>query len=301
LESGLSRAQVLSGFTGSPQFSALADSFGIRAESRQGAVDQSAVLTGGLEDSDVLRAGAGNNILKEGPAAVNAVTPNSAEITGQVYRLYNATLDRSPDGNGFQGWFNGLAPGQGPTDVTLSQAAGGFVGSAEFQNTYGALSDAEFVTTLYRNVLDREPDARGLARWTGDLANGVSRADVVIGFSEGQEFRNSTTPELDSWIRLVKPEWNDVLEGGAGNDQMNGGIGSDTFVFRRGQGGTDVIHGFDPWDQLQLSGFGFATANDARAQMRQTGDAVIFQNSGQTITFNNTTMADMNRVRFNVS
>ena len=301
LESGLSRAQVLSGFTGSPQFSALADSFGIRAESRQGAVDQSAVLIGGLEDSDVLRAGAGDNILKEGPAAVDAVTPNSAEITGQVFRLYNATLDRSPDANGFQGWFNGLAPGQGPTDATLSQAAGGFVGSAEFQNTYGALSDTEFVTTLYRNVLDREPDARGLARWTGDLANGVSRADVVIGFSEGQEFRNSTTPELDSWIGFVKPEWNDVLEGGAGNDQMNGGIGSDTFVFRRGQGGADVIHGFDPWDQLQLSGFGFATANDARAQMRQSGDAVIFQNSGQTITFNNTTMADMNRVRFNVS
>lgn len=301
LENGLSRAQVLSGFTGSPQFANLASSFGIRAENSLGAVNPAAVLTGRLDDSDVLRAGAGNNVLKEGPAAVSDVTPNATEITGQVFRLYNATLDRSPDANGFQGWFNGLAPGLGSIDLTLSQAAGGFVGSPEFQNTYGSLSDEQFVTTLYRNVLDREPDARGLARWTGDLANGVSRADVVVGFSEGQEFRNSTTPKLDAWMGFVKPEWNDVLEGGAGNDQMNGGIGSDTFVFRRGQGGADVIYGFDPWDTLQLSGFGFATANDARAQMRQSGDAVIFQSSGQMITFNNTKLADMNRVGFNVS
>lgn len=301
LEGGLSRAEVLSGFTGSPQFTNLANSFGIRAESRQGAVDSSAVLTGGLEDSDVLRAGTGNNVLKEGPAAVNAVVANGTEVTGQVYRLYGATLGRAPDSNGFEGWYNGLVPGLGTTDVTLSQAAGAFVNSAEFQKTYGSLTNAEFVTTLYQNVLDRAPDERGLARWTGDLANGVSRADVVIGFSEGQEFRNSTTPELDTWMGSVRPQWNDVLEGGAGNDQMNGGFGSDVFVFRNGQGGADVIHGFEPWDQLQLSGFGFATADDARANMRQSGNAVIFQNSGQTITFNNTSMADMNRVRFNVS
>jgi uncharacterized protein DUF4214/VCBS repeat protein/pre-peptidase len=301
LASGLSRADVLSGFTNSPQFNALAASFGIRAESRTGEVDSGLVLTGSLQDSDVLRAGAGNNTLTDGIAPVTTVTENGTEIAGQVYRLYGATLGRAPDANGFQSWFNGLVPGQGNTDITLNQAAGAFVNSAEFQQTYGSLSNAEFVTTLYQNVLDRAPDARGLARWTGDLDNGVSRAEVVIGFSEGQEFRNSTTPELDTWMRGVKPEWNDVLEGGAGNDQMNGGIGSDTFVFRRGQGGADVIHGFEPWDQLQLSGFGFTTAADARAQMRQSGDAVIFEEFGQTITFNKTTLADMNRVRFNVS
>jgi len=301
LEGGLSRAEVLSGFTGSPQFNALAASFGIRAESGQGRIDNSEILSGALIDSTVLRAGAGNNILKEGVLDVDDVTPNSVEITGQVFRLYGATLDRIPDANGFQGWFNGLAPGLGATDLTLSQAAAAFVNSTEFQNTYGNLDDTAFVTTLYNNVLDRAPDDRGLARWTGDLANGLSRADVVLGFSEGQEFRNSTNPKLDDWMRTIRVEWNDVLEGGAGNDVMNGRIGSDVFVFRNGQGGSDVIHGFEPWDKLQLSGFGFATGADARAQMRQAGSDVIFERGAQVINFKDTKLADMSRVRYNVS
>lgn len=301
LENGLTRAEVLSGFTGSPQFTRLSAEFGIRAESRQGTVDQSDVLTGALTDSSVLHAGAGNNILKEGPNPVTTVTANGKEITGQVFRLYGATLGRAPDSNGFLGWYNGLVPGQGTIDITLTQAAAAFVNSTEFQNTYGALSNSAFVTQLYQNVLDRAPDARGLARWTTDLDNGVSRADVVLGFSEGTEFRNSTAPNLVNWMYATQPKWNDVLEGGAGNDQMNGGVGSDIFVFRKGQGGDDVIYGFEPWDQLQLSGFGFGTGADAKAQMRQSGTAVIFENGSQKITFNNTTMAEMNQVRFNVS
>jgi len=301
LANGISRAEVLAGFTGSPQFANLASSFGIRAESLQGPVTQGEVLTGDLADSDVLRANGGNNILKDGPGAVDSTVANSAEVTGQVYRLYGATLGRAPDATGFQGWYNGLVPGLGATDLTLTQAAGAFVGSQEFQNTYGDLSDEEFVQTLYRNVLDREADARGLARWTGDLANGDSRADVVLGFSQAQEFRNSTDSKLDEWMKFIRVEWNDVFEGGAGDDQMNAGVGSDTFVFRKGQGGSDIIYGFDPWDQLQLSGFGFATGADARANMRQEGTSVIFQNSGQIIDFKNTSLADMNRVRYNVS
>ena len=81
------------------------------------------------------------------------------------------------------------------------------------------------------------------------LAN-ADRVAVALGFSESREFANRTNAGLDTFMRRVQPAWSDVLEGGAGNDAMNGGLGSDVFVFRRGQGGQDVIHGFDPWDEV---------------------------------------------------
>ena len=302
LESGLSRMEVLRGFTGSPQFANLSAEFGIRAETRVGPVSQAEVLIGDPNDSSLLRAGPGDNILKIGPGDVTDVTPNSTELTGQVFRLYGATLDRAPDPNGFLGWFGALERAQAGTGgLTLLQTAGAFVNSQEFQNKYGTLNNSEFVQQLYLNVLDRPADPAGLARWTADLESGLSRAQVVLGFSQSAEFRNNTTPELDQWMRSIRPEWNDVLEGGAGNDTMNGGIGSDTFVFRRGQGGSDVIYGFDPWDQLQLSGFGFSEPADAMAHMSQQGSDVIFDLHDQTIRFVNTSMAEMQRVRYNLS
>jgi hypothetical protein len=96
-----------------------------------------------------------------------------------VYRLYQATLDRVPDAAGQAGWTELLA-----TDArTLAGVAAGFVGSAEFQSVYGALSNAAFVELLYQNVLGRAADAGGLAGWTNALAGGTSRAQVVTGFS----------------------------------------------------------------------------------------------------------------------
>ena len=302
LESGLSRLEVLQGFTGSPQFANLSASFGIRAEARFGDSSDAAELVGDPTESSTLRGGAGDSILRDTTGPVSSVTPNGEAFTGQVFRLYGATLGREPDSTGFLNWYQGLVRGQeGTGGVTLSQAAGAFVNSAEFQKTYGDLDNTDFVTLLYRNVLDRAPDQRGLDRWVGELDSGTSRAEVVLGFSQSGEFRSRTTPDLDEWMRTVRPEWNDVIEGGAGDDTMNGGIGGDTFVFRNGQGGSDVIHGFEPWDQVQLSGFGFRTPAQAIADMRAEGTAVIFERNGQTITFRDTSMADMQRVKYNLS
>ena len=76
---------------------------------------------------------------------------------------------------------------------TLLEVVEGFVGSAEFISTYSAnLSNTEFVTLLYDNVMDRAPDAGGLARWTGDLEGDPSRAQVVLGFSESPQFSSES-------------------------------------------------------------------------------------------------------------
>ncbi len=102
---------------------------------------------------------------------------------GQIYRLYQAAFDRAPDLEGLGSWISAMDQG-----LALSQVATGFVGSAEFQSLYGAHpTDAQFVTLLYGNVLDRAPDPAGYSYWTDQLAHGMSREQVLIGFSESVE------------------------------------------------------------------------------------------------------------------
>ena len=294
LEAGVSRTAVVDGFIGSREFTNLATSFGIRAQGGQPRGSNAPVITGTAE-ADFLRGGAGDSIIFNGGSSVTEVA--SRDMQGQIFRLYGATLAREPNANGLVGWLDALQSGR----LQLEQVAAGFVGSPEFRNIYGPLDNAAFVELLYRNVLNRDASAAELGGWTGRLDAGTSRAAVVLGFSESREYRNGTTSDLDAFMRKTEPRWNDVIEGGGGNDTMNGGLGSDTFVFRKGTGGSDVIHGFDPWDNLQLSGFGYRTAADARAAMTQVGADVVFNAQGQTIRFVGTQLGDMGRVRYNLS
>ena len=296
LDAGASRAQVLDGFIGSREFANLANAYGIRPETEFGAASDAAVITGSA-DTDVLRGGSGDNTLYDQGSAVTESNADEKAISGRIYRLYGAALGRAPDATGFQNWFDGLAEGR----ITLQQAAGAFVNSTEFSNTYGALSDSAFVELLYQNVLNRPADTNGLSNWVGKLEEGSSRAEVLLGFSNSAEFQRRTNSGLDDFMRSCEPKWLDVLEGGAGDDTMNGGMGSDTFVFRAGQGGDDTIHGFEPWDVLQLSGFGFTSGADARARMTQQGANVLFRQGGQSITFLDTQLSEMSRVGYNVS
>lgn len=102
---------------------------------------------------------------------------------GQAYRLYGAAFGRVPDlpGLGFQ--MNALDSG-----LTLAQVAGNFLASPEFANTYGStLTDEEYVTQLYANVLKRAPDGGGLQYHLEELGSGLSRAVVLTHFSESPE------------------------------------------------------------------------------------------------------------------
>ncbi|UOA29062.1 DUF4214 domain-containing protein [Pseudosulfitobacter sp. DSM 107133] len=146
---------------------------------------QRLIGTGG---DDVLVGGTGDDMLRG-----EAVDARFDDPAGQVFRLYRATLDRDPDETGHKSWTTALADGS----QSLLDVISGFVGSAEFQRTYGATTDEGFVTLLYNNVLDRAPDAAGLAAWTGHLGDGtLNRAEVVRGFSESGEFKAAT--EADS-------------------------------------------------------------------------------------------------------
>lgn len=73
-------------------------------------------------------------------------------------------------------------------DARLNQVAAEFVGSVEFKQMYGTtLSDAAFMGKLYSNVLHRPQDQAGADFWTGVMANGVTREEVLASFSESAE------------------------------------------------------------------------------------------------------------------
>lgn len=100
-----------------------------------------------------------------------------------LVRLYFAYFKRSPDQAGFDYWRDRLITG-----ATGQQISEAFSVSEEFVLRYGHLTDEEFVSLVYRNVLGREAESEGHAYWVGQLRAGETRGEIMLGFSESTEF-----------------------------------------------------------------------------------------------------------------
>ena len=107
---------------------------------------------------------------------------------GQAYRLYKAAFDRDPmqgDTTGLGFWINASDNGVGLVDISND-----FITSSEFKSLYGeAPSNAEFLTALYNNVLDRSPDGDGYEWWLTQMESNpdLSWAQLLTDFSESNE------------------------------------------------------------------------------------------------------------------
>lgn len=97
-------------------------------------------------------------------------------------RLYTTCLGRAAEEDGLLYWSTEIAN----LRITGTQAATNFFFSDEFVNA--KYDNKEFVTRLYGTFMDRTPDADGLNYWVGQLDQGVSRMDVLNGFSVAPEF-----------------------------------------------------------------------------------------------------------------
>lgn len=211
---------------------------------------------------------------------------HQSDWTGAVFRLYQSTLDRVPELGGLINWTSAIAHGQALEDVVT-----GFVNSPEFQATYGAASDSEFVTLLYNNVLERDPDAGGLAYWVGQLGSGaLTREQVVLGFSQSPEFISGSHNDLVSYMRGLGGD--DRVAGGTGDNILFGGWRSDTFVFNASQDGSHSVVGFEAWDMIELQQFLFANSAEALAALAQSGDHVTLSQGDIEIIFENTDLSD---------
>lgn len=97
-------------------------------------------------------------------------------------RLYTTCLGREAEKEGLMYWANEIAN----LRQTGTLAATNFFFSEEFVNA--KYDDKEFVTRLYGTFMDRTPDADGMNYWVDQLGKGVSREDVLMGFSAAPEF-----------------------------------------------------------------------------------------------------------------
>jgi hypothetical protein len=94
--------------------------------------------------------------------------------TDFITELYLGYYDRAPDPTGLQFWLSAynsaIAAGVNPT-TELITLANDFANSGESTAIYPYLASpnpanaAFFVTQVYANVLNRAPDAAGLAFW----------------------------------------------------------------------------------------------------------------------------------------
>ena len=101
---------------------------------------------------------------------------------GEVHLLYDAVLDRDGDVGGQQAWTQARKDG-----MSLRDMAEGFLKSEEGRGHHGMDDDRAFVEGLYRTALGREGEAGGVAHWTDAIEDGMSRAEVVLGFAFSQE------------------------------------------------------------------------------------------------------------------
>lgn len=136
--------------------------------------------------------------LRSVPAA-DLVTALAASGTwdqnaGMNTRLYRAAFLRNPDTSGLDYWVRARWGGRGPVSI-----ANHFTASSEFVRTYGNLSDDAFVTQIYRNVFERDPDPGGRAYWVAKLGRGIGRGQMLYELSNSSEYRRDT----DTLVRIV--------------------------------------------------------------------------------------------------
>lgn len=181
-----------------------------------GAGTDDAHYEGSHSEYALMRASSGvqvvdNNSLRDGSDVLESVERihfsdvsialDTDGVAGEAYRLYRAAFDRESDDSGLGYWIAQLENGS-----SLNTVANAFVASDEFQSLYGdSVTDEEFVNLLYNNVLDRDADAGGYTYWTNALHSDLTRADVLVSFSESVENQNNVADLIATGITYQ--EW----------------------------------------------------------------------------------------------
>ena len=116
---------------------------------------------------------------------------------GFVGRVYQAVLGREPDLAGARSHYKQLIKTQNKQAMVNA-----FVNSAEFQTTYGQLSNSQFVDLVYINVLGRAADPGGHVNWLSLLDTGtMMRAQMMLGFIDSAEY--IANQDISSRIALL--------------------------------------------------------------------------------------------------
>jgi hypothetical protein len=123
--------------------------------------------------------------------------PDEFCITRIESGYWEIAFNRTPDTEGLGFWIKSLDNGN-----SLNNVSQGFIGSPEFQRTYGAnSSDTTFLTNIYTNVLGRNYDQSGYDFWLNGLKNGLQRDSLLSQFSESVENCANVAPLIGQGIQ----------------------------------------------------------------------------------------------------
>ncbi|MEZ5378089.1 MAG: 5'-nucleotidase C-terminal domain-containing protein [Acidimicrobiales bacterium] len=136
------------------------------------------------------------------PAAAPGDTPVGMAVNeevGRIERAYLTILGRVPDVDGLTYWLE-----QNQSGLSYDAIVDLFLSSPERQRRFGSsVADSVFLDNLYADALSRTPDDGGKAYWLAQLANGVSRVEVVKVFADSPEQRARTQPQGDFTLNIL--------------------------------------------------------------------------------------------------
>ncbi|MEO7651177.1 MAG: DUF4214 domain-containing protein [Bryobacteraceae bacterium] len=113
-------------------------------------------------------------------------SPEFRDTSLYIANAYTAILARDPDYSGFAFWLTQIRNGAPPVNIVNS-----FIVSPEFQNTYGTLTNAQFINQVYLNVLGRPADVAGSNFWLAQMTAGATRAQIMNSFMVSPEYASS--------------------------------------------------------------------------------------------------------------
>jgi hypothetical protein len=127
------------------------------------------------------------------PIADQSQQISASDLTTLI-ELYVAYFNRAPDADGLSYWIEQVANG-----ATLAQIGEQFWGAAvQYESLTGysaSMSNEQFVTRIYNNVLGRTPDAEGAAYWANELSTGRATRGALIQaiLSSAHTFKGDST------------------------------------------------------------------------------------------------------------
>ncbi len=163
--------------------------------------------TGFLEQAEA------NDTLEDALADFARVLCLQAEEVRSILRLYQGIFDRMSDSDGLDFWvmrfreIQEANPDLSYNDALLATIVD-WLSSTEFVDKFGAnVSDEDFISILYLNILGRLADQGGydywLARLTGEIQPQVSREEMVLLFTESPEFKDKVDDEANGMLKAA--------------------------------------------------------------------------------------------------
>ncbi|MBR3356335.1 MAG: Ig-like domain-containing protein [Solobacterium sp.] len=152
LDAGMSELFILSGFVGSGEFKQICADTGIE---------------------------------------VGKIVPTEARdrnygITAFVSRCYTEVLERTAEAEGLNTWCGYIFKDANRKKNAIWVASNGFFHSPEYVNKH--TGNEQYIRTLYRTFLGREAEDAGYKFWADQMTKGMSRDQVMSGFSNSNEF-----------------------------------------------------------------------------------------------------------------